>query len=82
MSEDILEQHDISWQSERQMFIHLPTGMEFAHVRKENGLKVLDVQPDTDAHLHGTTPQLSDLGLLHKRLAHLHVDGMRELLKQ
>lgn len=80
--EDILEQHGISWCSEHQRFVHLLSRIEFAHIQKENGLKVLDVHPNMDAHLHDSSTHTSDLGLLHKRLAHLHNDGICELLKQ
>lgn len=68
VSEDILEQDGISWQSEHQMFVHLRSGTEFAHVHKENGLKVLDVHLHTDAHLYGTTLPFSNIGLLHNIL--------------
>lgn len=43
VSEDILEKHDVSWHSEHQKFIHLPSRIEFAVVKKENGLKLLDI---------------------------------------
>jgi hypothetical protein len=49
VSEDILEQNDVSWRSERQQFVHLPTGEEFASVKKVNGLKMLDVTPISPA---------------------------------
>lgn len=78
---DILEEHNISWRSELQWLIHLPSSVEFDQVKKENDLKVLYVHPDTDAHNHGTVA-LPDLGLLHRRLAHLHINGIWELLKQ
>lgn len=54
--------------------------MEFAQVKKANGLKVLTIY--ANAHLHGSNAHMVDLGLLHRCLAHLHIDGIRELLKQ
>jgi hypothetical protein len=52
VSEDVLEQNGVSWRSERQQFVHLPTGVEFASVKKKNGLKILDATPIPPAQLH------------------------------
>lgn len=84
ISEDILEQHGVNWRSELQRFIHLPTGTEFATVTKQNGLKVLHVHTAPIATHHAiSVPALPlDINLLHRQLAHLHVDGIRELMKQ
>lgn len=87
ISEDILEQHGISWRSERQQFVHLSSGIEFAGVTKQNGLKVLDVQLPRqglsgDQHALAI-PRLSlDMNLLHRRFAHLHEEGIRKLIQQ
>jgi hypothetical protein len=80
VSEDLLERRGIVWNRKLQQFIHDPTGAEFTSVSKQNGLKVLDVAPTPTNALLASDPS-PDITLLHRRLGHLHIDGVKTLLQ-
>lgn len=82
--EDLLERRGIFWRGKLKKFIHLGSGKEFASVTKMNGLKVFSVQPIlySSSLSSMSSPQCLDINILHKRLGHLHVDGVRETVHQ
>jgi hypothetical protein len=43
ISADLLERKDVFLQGQIQMFVHLPSGTEFASCKKENGMKIFEV---------------------------------------
>ncbi|CAM6127224.1 unnamed protein product [Calypogeia fissa] len=86
ISERVLEQRGIFYRGEHQKFFHLATGQEFAQINIASGLRAFTIQIHSSigAQCHAVIPPtlVNDINLLHQRLAHLHEDGIRKLLKQ
>lgn len=84
MSEHLLEQRGVYWQGWQSKFVIHPSGQEFACVLKIDGLKVLHVKTPSATTYHASTlssPSLS-VNTLHRRLAHLHIDGIKHFIQR
>lgn len=85
ISEDLLEHHGIFWRGELEKFIHLDSSQEFASITKMNGLKVFSIHPpaSSSSSLASISPlKRFDINLLHRRLGHLHIDGVHKAARQ
>lgn len=84
VSKWLLEQKQVYWRGELNQFVHVPSGVELFVVQHPNGLKLIDIRPVSVAQHNALVVPSAPLNLdtLHRRLAHLSLDGMREYLKQ
>jgi hypothetical protein len=84
ISEDIIEKHGVGWRSDKQHFISLPPGSEFSSVTKQNGLKIIDATSALPAQHHAilVSDDNPDISTLHRCFAHLHVDGVKSLIRR
>lgn len=85
ISEHLLEQKGVYWHGWTSQFVALPTNQEFAHAQKIDGLKVFfaRIPPMGSTQMTATIPAQSlSLNQLHRRLAHLHVEGIQQFIRQ
>lgn len=64
--------------------MHIPLGEELFEVQHPEGLKLLDVRVGRMSWHHAQVVPLIlvSLDILHQRLAHLSLDGMKAYIKQ
>lgn len=84
MSEHLLELRGVFWHGWQSKFVFQETGEEFAIAHKVDGLKVLTVRlPVLPVSQLATTNQSAlTLSTIHRRFAHLHLDGIKHLIQK
>ena len=85
ISEDLLEDHGVTWNCLSQTFIDFRTGQEFAKITKQGRLRFFSLENSHDqgSALAATNADLGvDLNTLHQRFGHLHIEGVKELMIQ